>query len=166
MFKKEKHGVSNKMAYIKLTNTDKRVIVDDEDLPYLQAISPRGNWYLSKSGYAVCSKGSMHCFFFPVKRIGYCVDHINRNKLDNRKSNLRYVSFSQNVLNRPKVHKNTYSKYKGVCWSQPKGKWIAYFYGKTLKKFLGQYSNEDDAARAYNAFVIKLDPLACLNQVK
>ena len=51
-------------------------------------------------------------------------DHINRNPLDNRKSNLRPCSKLENAKNRSKQHNNT-SGVTGVNYNKQKGKWIA-----------------------------------------
>ena len=69
------------------------------------------------------------------------VDHINRNKLDNRKSNLRYVTRSENNLNQP-VRKDNTSGHKGVSYSKTKGRWVAYITIKKSTKKLGSYSNK------------------------
>ncbi|MCH7686587.1 MAG: HNH endonuclease [Planctomycetes bacterium] len=42
-------------------------------------------------------------------------DHINRNRLDNRDENLRFVTFSQNQINKGLSTRNT-SGFKGVCF--------------------------------------------------
>jgi hypothetical protein len=50
------------------------------------------------------------------------VDHIDRNKINNRVSNLRYVSISDNLKNKSK-HADTSSKYKGVCFDKANNEW-------------------------------------------
>lgn len=81
---------------------------------------------------------------------GVDVDHINRNKLDNRKANLRLVSRSHNMMNTDLRSTNT-SGYKGVSWSQVAGKWEARIRRDERQYFLGLYPTSDDAARAYDA---------------
>jgi len=78
------------------------------------------------------------------------VDHKNGDGLDNRRSNLRLATFSQNMQNRRK-HKKTSSKFLGVCFDKRNGKWRAKikYNGKTIH--LGRFDNEEDAARAYDA---------------
>ena len=56
--------------------------------------------------------------------VGFEIDHINRNKLDNRKENLRIVTRSQNQMNRV-IQKNNTSGYKGITWNQKRKKWQA-----------------------------------------
>lgn len=78
---------------------------------------------------------------------GLCVDHINRNSLDNRKCNLRIVTHQENMLNYGS--KKGASKYKGVSKTK-EGHWVASFMYKGEGIYLGTYDNEEDAAKAYN----------------
>ena len=78
------------------------------------------------------------------------VDHINRDKLDNRVTNLRYASEHENCLNKGKIQKTTTSRYKGVYLDKRTNKWRASIGYNRKKYYLGAYANEDDAARAYN----------------
>ncbi len=50
------------------------------------------------------------------------IDHINRVRTDNRISNLRLVTHSENMQNR-KIQKNNKSGYRGVSWDAKYGKW-------------------------------------------
>lgn len=87
---------------------------------------------------------------------GSIVDHINLNKLDNRKINLRFSSASFNVRNRAKKE-NCSSKYIGVYWRKEKHKWGAYININGVRKSLGAYENEEDAAEAYRKELLKLE---------
>lgn len=92
------------MKHIPLTG-GKHAIVDDEDYDDLIA---RGKWTLQGEGYAYRWDRAirppklllMHRVITNAPR-GKEVDHINRNKLDNRRQNLRVVSKSVNSLNKP-----------------------------------------------------------------
>lgn len=77
------------------------------------------------------------------------VDHINGNKDDNRWENLRPVTIAENNKNRSPTKGST-SKYLGVCWHKPTSKWYAKIQIDKKSKFLGLYSDEDEAARAYD----------------
>lgn len=79
------------------------------------------------------------------------VDHINLNKLDNRRCNLRIATHSQNSQNRDKLNKRCTSKYVGVR-KTPQGNWSA----QIKNKYLGRFDNEEDAARRYNEEALKL----------
>ena len=81
---------------------------------------------------------------------GMDTDHINRDKLDNRKVNLRSASRGENEMNKPKQSGRS-SKYRGVCWHAQRGKWKAEIRVKGVRKHLGVFLCEEDAAKAYDA---------------
>lgn len=84
------------------------------------------------------------------------VDHINRDPMDNRKSNLRIVSRTINSINRGKNKtwkgRLTSSVYKGVSWNKKMKMWQSY----VCSKHLGYFTEEDDAARAYDVRAYEL----------
>lgn len=91
---------------------------------------------------------------------GSLVDHINGNTLDNRKSNLRICTLSENAMNRRKRPKKVSSKYYGVSFNN--GRWRAKI---TLNKkglHLGSFKNEVEAAIAYNEALIKYKLTFCV----
>ena len=75
-------------------------------------------------------------------------DHINRDRLDNRKSNLRFVTFRRNIQN-AKGQPNR-SGFKGVAYVNTTGKWRAYIkpHGKQLN--IGTFTTKEEAAKAYD----------------
>lgn len=77
------------------------------------------------------------------------VDHRNHNKLDNRKSNLRLCTYSQQQHNRLPC-KNMTSIYKGVCWNKGVKKWMAQIKLNMKVHYIGCFVVEKDAARAYD----------------
>lgn len=86
--------------------------------------------------------------------LGY-VDHINGNPSDNRWSNLRVGTQSQNLCNRGKQKNNT-SGYKGVTFHRQSKKWQAKICFQGAKKSLGLFSDKRDAHAAYVAAAAKL----------
>jgi len=76
------------------------------------------------------------------------IDHINRNKSDNRIANLRLASPEQNAQNRLKNSKNT-SGYKGVTWHKRDAKWQAAITVKGKVIHLGYFARVEDAYSAY-----------------
>jgi len=82
------------------------------------------------------------------------VDHIDRDGLNNRRSNLRLASRVQNCQNR-RSRVGSASRYLGVSWEASSCKWrarIGYRESGTIDRnvSLGRYISEEDAARAYN----------------
>lgn len=80
---------------------------------------------------------------------GMLPDHINGDSLDNRRQNLREVTPSQNQWNRPK-HGTSSSRFKGVSWRARDKRWRAAIcvHGRSI--WIGEFSDEEDAARAYD----------------
>jgi hypothetical protein len=76
------------------------------------------------------------------------VDHINGDGLDNRRSNLRLATPSQNMYNQRPTSKNT-SGFKGVSWENRHGKWRAQIAYKGNQRHLGYYSISEAAYQAY-----------------
>lgn len=125
----------------------------DEDL-----IS-RFSWYMNPQGYAIAATKpgksgekrktiTMHGLVM-MRPVGCIIDHINGNKLDNRKDNLRYCSYSENSMNAKK--KSRYgiptSQHKGVSW-HVRGHWqiVVRIAGKIT--YIGKYDTEQEAAIA------------------
>lgn len=79
--------------------------------------------------------------------MGLDVDHINRNTLDNRKSNLRIATRTQNLHNTD-APKHNKSGHKGVCWYPPYNKWRAYISLNRKMQTLGYFATIEDACRA------------------
>ena len=81
------------------------------------------------------------------------VDHISRDRLDNRRNNLRLVDNRVNQINTD-LRGGT-SQYRGVIWDKRRGKWRARIKNYGTNIVLGYYDVEADAARAYNEAAIK-----------
>jgi hypothetical protein len=95
---------------------------------------------------------------------GLLVDHRNTDSLDNRRSNLRLATPSQNSCNSRRDKSNTYSRYRGVSFSKRKGKWFATIRVNGRKIWLGYFDDELSAARAYDrAARMYHKEFACLN---
>lgn len=136
------------MRKIKLGNSIKYVLVDNQDYDKVSQF----NWSLVTKGYAITGgRGAtmaMHRFILGlVKEDKIEVDHVNGNKLDNRKSNLRLATPSQNRWNTTKRKHNT-SGYKGVYYHY--GKWQARIGINYREITLGTFNKPEKAAEAYN----------------
>lgn len=76
------------------------------------------------------------------------VDHRNGDGLDNRRENLRIVTNTQNLQN--SVSRRGTSQYKGVSWIKRRGVWSAQIRYDGKNRFIGHYTDEVTAARAYD----------------
>lgn len=111
-------------------------------------------WYINDNGYLVAhvinsnKRIRFHRLIMDcISNHGILIDHINHDRLDNRKNNLRMVSYHQNAMNMKRKESNT-SGVTGVSWDKEKRKWcatITYNY-KTI--FLGYYSDFNEAVEA------------------
>lgn len=141
------------MKTIPLTQ-GKFAIVDNEDFDALN----KHKWcVLGKRDYVVRAMRNrenkritvyMHRVIMgAIRRIDE-VDHVNLNRLDNRRSNLRKATRFQNSCNRPKTIRNK-SGHKGVRWRKDELKWEALIgvNGKLIG--LGMFMDINEAAMAY-----------------
>jgi hypothetical protein len=130
-------------------------LVDDADF---EAVS-KHKWSYS-DGYAAARIGgrrvSMHRWLMGEPRRKE-VDHVDGNRANNQRHNLRVCTRLQNLMNRPKPNRYTTSKYKGVSWIAKQGYWQARIQGGTAPGIfiIGQYATELEAAAAYNAAAIQ-----------
>jgi len=83
------------------------------------------------------------------------VDHINGDRTDNRLKNLRLATNAQNCQNAFR-RKDNNSGFKGVSFDEKRGKWRARIGYEKSQKFLGYFSNAEDAHAAYREASIKL----------
>ena len=86
---------------------------------------------------------------------GLVVDHRSGFSLDNRRTNLRLATRSQNLQNRGKTKSKTSSLFIGVSFRKQNGNWSAYISYEGKRIWLGIFHNEIDATRAYDRAAIK-----------
>lgn len=80
-------------------------------------------------------------------------DHINGNKLDNRRENLRLCTKAENSRNVESIRGN--SKYKGVCQHRRTKRWEAHIGFEYKSIYIGSYGTQEEAALAYNGAALK-----------
>ena len=83
------------------------------------------------------------------------VDHIDGNKLDCRRTNLRLCTHAGNMRN-CRMRKNNTSGRKGVSWHRKSGKWQAQIRVNGKLIHIGLFEFPDEAATAYDQAAMKL----------
>ena len=95
----------------------------------------------------------LHQFIIGKAINNQVIDHINGNKLDNRKDNLIFSTRSQNSQNRPKLEGGS-SKYIGVQFDKKSKKWKSSSHLNGIQTHLGHFEDEINAAKKYDTFVL------------
>jgi len=153
------------MKMISLSNSSKVALVDDDDFEMLMqhqtvwcAIHKRDKKITGVLSRSKISGDNvyMHRVILGLNKFdNRQADHVNGDPLNNQAFNLRIVSQNQNMMNK-RAHTNGSSKFKGVSWTKNICKWIAQIRKDNKLYNLGYYTNEVDAATAYNNAAIKL----------
>ena len=129
------------------SNTNKQFIFDVDDYEKVS----KYHWYEETNGYIRSSgqkkedKVLLHRLVmgFPEDIV---IDHINHNTFNNKKSNLRIATTSQNAMNRIKSSNNT-SGMSGVVWVKSRNKWKSQIKFNNQLIFLGEYDRFEDAEK-------------------
>lgn len=131
-------------------------------------ICKRHKWYKTDTGYTATKINGKTIMMHWIVTGEKYIDHANGAKCDNRFSNLRVCTVSQNLHNRPS-QRNGKSKYKGV-WKYPRNKknpWCAAITYNGKRVWCGCHKTESEAAIAYNKKAKKLvGEFARLNEVE
>jgi hypothetical protein len=124
-------------------------------------------WYLTKTGYPgtygtvdnnikYSRPVHLHQMLYPNTPKGYVIDHINRNRLDNRRDNLRICTPIENSYNKSKPS-NSNHKYKGVKAVGKKNlSYVASVTKDGIKREIRGIQTEKGAARIYDMMVDEL----------
>lgn len=136
---------------LSLWNSDRPALIDDD----LSGLT-RYRWRLNKKGYViryceilvsgrVLRKMRLAHAVLEVPPDGMVIDHINRDKLDNRRCNLRLIPRDANAQNRS-AHRNNITGLRGVMLRKDTGKFLAHarLNGRNIR--LGYYETAEEAA--------------------
>lgn len=150
VFDRNEYYIKDNIGYIILRNVKNENIaevkVDVEDIDKLI----KHKWSLGTWGYASTNINNknilMQRFIMNEFEVSKIIDHINRDKLDNRKENLRIVNKSINAIN-VGIRTNNKSGVTGISWNKNANSWRAYinYQGKRIE--LGHRKNFEDAVR-------------------
>ena len=146
--KYNEYCISDGIVTVRLSNSDKEMLCDVDDWERLKEYC----WHGGGNGYAVTNvpEGSSIYRSFHMNVIecpdDMVRDHINRNRLDNRKCNLRIVSRDVNARN-TNIQKNNTSGYKGVTKGRD-GKYVAQISVGDRTFYLGRYRTAEEAYAA------------------
>lgn len=130
----------------------KEALVDDDDYPWLIQWKWSYNGRYAARHAIVDGKSTSVYMHREILKPdpGMYTDHINGDRLDNRRCNLRSCSHAQNSRNMRKQAHPTSSAYKGVSFHKASGRWAAGIRVEGKRRSLGYYETEIDAAYAYD----------------
>lgn len=138
--------------------TGKKFTIDDDRVD----LAELGGWYVQAQGYIVreqVRQGVRKLYWLHHEVMGtrpqrgVHLDHINGDRADNRRDNLRFTTVSQNAQNRPVRTKR--GTYRGVTWKPdqgPHGRWCARATINYKTHHIGYFDDEEEAARAVIAW--------------
>lgn len=136
-----------------LRSGDAHILLDAADVE----LAAQYQWTVGTHGYATHGAGKnqilLHRLLMGLTG-AETVDHINRNKLDNRRSNLRVCTMAQNSMNKDRLDYGQ-NPYKGICKTR-QGTWQAQITHKGNQIYLGCYHDPVDAAKAYDTAARRL----------
>lgn len=147
--KYNEYSVDGDIVRVRLSNSDKEMLCDVDDWEELKQYC----WHLGAGGYAktnVTDNDTIRNMFH--ENVIECADglmrdHINRNRLDNRRENLRAVLPVINVRNCG-LSKNSSTGYKGVTMSRSRKKYVAQIMVNYKHIHLGSFDTAEEAYKA------------------
>ena len=147
-----------------LTKENEKCLVSPEDFEFFsqKEISRYTNYLAYGSKFLHVHVIERMGFEAPKKANKMCIDHIDGDKLNNQRSNLRIVSSSENNRNVEKPKEKYSSNYRGVSWINKGaglqgGKWTVSINSEGKKVYYAYYTNEHHAAHQYNIWCDKLN---------
>lgn len=155
------------MQPLQLINGD-FALISSEDLVKCMKF----RWQLNSRGYVRIAETEnskdifLHNFVLDLPA-GSGVDHINRDKLDNRRENLRFADRTQQIANQGLTAKNTLG-FKGISimtTSAGRIRYVAKLQKQKKTVCLGNYNTPEEAAKAYDEGAkVHFGPYACTNE--
>lgn len=147
-----------KISYRELRN----IISYDAETGVIRKLKCRRSDWIGKQAGSINKKGyvavSIYNKLYLAHRLAWLyiygkwpeqVDHIDGDKTNNRISNLRLATTSQNVHSQ-RIRRNNTSGYKGVTFNRSANKWVAQIKINRKQKYLGLFTSPIDAHSAYS----------------
>lgn len=153
--------------YLKPYNVGAKAIINKNKYKKVMDVSPvwylhqpNGDNYQSYARAEVWKNGKrkryyLHRVVSNAKK-GQIIDHINHNGLDCTNTNLRFVTTSENAINRKTIQPNNTSGYTGVGFHKSRNKWRAYIQYHNRFIHIGYFDTKEEAALAYNSKALEL----------
>ena len=134
-------------------------LIDREDFDTINKFT----WFKGRRGYPIAHlKLEGKKLTRPVHKVilsdvgkDMNIDHINRDRMDNRRSNLRVCSHQENMFNQRKRNTNT-SGYIGVAYHKAANKYESYINLDAKKHYLGLYDTAIEAARVRDEYAKRM----------
>jgi hypothetical protein len=122
-------------------------------------------WSLHHKGYAVGKRGKLPLANHIIGwKEGFDADHKDRDRLNNRKENLRFATRIQNCINKESVLGK--SGFKGVSWHKGTQRWVVRLSVNKIRKSFGYFKNKIEAAMVYDKVALKYHgDFACTNKM-
>lgn len=144
--KQNEFYIDGDIVFVKLVDSEKTMMVD---LDIWNDWANGYRWRESKQGYAYTVTRREGRFFFHVRAFPGCPvdkmrDHIDGNRLNNTRNNIRFVTASQNMHNRGLSSNNT-SGCNGVYFHKNTGKWASEIKVGNKKIHFGLFATKDEA---------------------
>lgn len=142
-----KYWIDDNIAHVELPNTHKEMICDIDDWEILKEYT----WF-DLNGYAESGKMLFHRMVMKPPK-GMVIDHINRNRYDNRKENLRITTTRVNNINRDR-NINSKTGVYGVNLTK-NNKYTVRIRYKGKKLYIGVFDSLEEAKQAREKAEIK-----------
>jgi len=133
----------------------------DEDIPaLLLRYNPTPRLYLNSAGYvhirSIKLRKPVALHRIVMQNLRYAnIDHIDRNKLNNKRNNLRFVSASFNLKRKTK-QLNASSKFNGVFWHKASGNFRVQVSWNGINHYGGYFKLEEDARVKANSIILQV----------
>lgn len=119
-----------------------KTLIDYNDLEKCSA--EKWNYDYIRNEVRNTSNIKLHRFIMDEYNMNIKIDHINGDRLNNKKNNLRRCNDSENMQNRTKLSINNTSGHRAVYFDKKKNKWYTRLCIDNIKRFIGYFDTKDE----------------------